>query len=74
MNVLFCGAGDQAAIYGPVLRELSENLNVPFTLFTDPVAIDPAEVDVLVANPNADVPDFGVYRGAKLIQSIWAGM
>ncbi len=74
MNVLFCGAGDQAAIYAPVLRELGDSLNVPFTLFTDPADIASTEVDVLVANPNANVPDFGVYRSVKLIQSIWAGM
>ncbi len=74
MNVLFCGAGDQAGAYGPALKKWSAELGAPFTLFTDPSAIAPDEVDVLIANPNADIADFGVYSGAKLIQSIWAGM
>jgi len=74
MNVLFCGAGDQAGTYGPALKKWSAELGAPFSLFTDPSAIAPDEVDVLIANPNADIADFGVYSGAKLIQSIWAGM
>lgn len=74
MKVLFCGAGDQAATYGPALKKWSVELGAPFDLFTDPAAIPPHEVDVLIANPNADIADFGVYSGAQLIQSIWAGM
>lgn len=74
MKVLFCGAGDQAATYAPALKKWSAELGAPFDLFTDPAAIDPTDVDVLVANPNADIADFSVYSGAKLIQSIWAGM
>lgn len=74
MKVLFCGVGGQADAYGPALRKWSEELGAPFDLYTDASAIAPAEVDVLIANPNADVPDFGVYSSAKLIQSIWAGM
>lgn len=74
MKVLFCGSGDQAATYAPALKRWSVELGAPFDLFTDPSDIAPAEVDVLIANPNARVADFGVYAGARLIQSIWAGM
>lgn len=74
MKVLFCGVGDQADAYGPALTKWSKALDAPFDLYTDPTAIAPEAVDVLVANPNAPVADFGVYRGARLIQSIWAGM
>ena len=74
MNVLFCGPGDQATAYGPALKKWSAELEAPFDLFTNAADITPADVDVLIANPNADVADFGVYSGAKLIQSIWAGM
>lgn len=74
MKVLFCGAGDQAAVYGPALKKWSVDLGAPFDLFTDPSAIAPADVDVLIANPNAPIADFSVYAGASLIQSIWAGM
>ena len=74
MKVLFCGVGDQAAAYAPALKKWSAELGAPFDLFTDAAKIAPAEVDVLIANPNAEVADFGVYSGARLIQSIWAGM
>ncbi len=74
MNVLFCGVGDQAETYGPALKKWSAELSAPFDLFTDPAAIPPDDVDVLIANPNAPIADFSVYEGAKLIQSIWAGM
>lgn len=74
MKVLFCGAGDQSTSYAPALTKWSAELDAPFDLFTDPSAIAPDKVDVLIANPNADIADFGVYSGAKLIQSIWAGM
>lgn len=74
MKVLFCGADDQSVTYGPALKKWGAELGAPFDLFTDPGAIAPGEVDVLIANPNAPIVDFGVYSGAKLIQSIWAGM
>ena len=74
MKVLFCGVGDQAAAYGPALEKFSAELDAPFDLFTDAADIAPEDVDVLIANPNAEVANFGVYSGAKLIQSIWAGM
>ncbi len=74
MKVLFLGVGDQAAAYGPALAKWSAELDAPFELYTDASAISPPEVDVLIANPNADVADFSVYSGAALIQSIWAGM
>ena len=74
MKVLFCGVGDQAAAYAPALKRWSAELDAPFDLFTDPGDIAPGDVDVLIANPNAEVADFGVYAGARLIQSIWAGM
>ncbi len=74
MKVLFCGVGNQAAEYGPALRHWGAELGVPFELFTDPATISPDMVDVLIANPNATVADFSAYSGARLIQSIWAGM
>ena len=74
MKVLFCGVGDQAAAYAPALKRWSAELGAPFDLYTDAADIAPEDVDVLISNPNADVADFGVYSGAQLIQSIWAGM
>ena len=66
MKVLFCGAGDQAAAYAPALKRWSAELDAPFDLFTDPGDIAPGDVDVLIANPNAEVADFGVY--AQVVQ------
>jgi len=74
MKVLFCGVGDQAEAYGPALERWSAELGAPFDLFTNPADIAPDDVDVLIANPNAPIADFSVYDGARLIQSIWAGM
>lgn len=73
-TVLFSGKGNQAIAWGEALQRWSRDLNVPMTLHTNPAEVDPAQVDVVVVNPNGVVSDFSPYQGAKLLQSIWAGV
>ena len=51
MIVLFSGREGQRAPWREALEKWRDALDVPFELFDDPAAVDPARVDVLVANP-----------------------
>lgn len=73
-NVLFSSNAAQTAEWARELAHWRGALGVDFTLHTDPAAVDPAVVDLLVLNPNDGVKDLSPYAGVKAIQSIWAGV
>lgn len=72
--VLFAARADLAQPWAEALSRWREELSVPFTLHTDPEAVDPAEVEVLVTGASGGPADFSPYAGARLIQSFWAGV
>lgn len=74
LNVLFSSRPSQVDDWAPALRRLGEETATPFALHTDPEAIDPGDVDMLVLNPNDGVRDLAPYAGSPVIQSIWAGV
>lgn len=73
-DILFSTRPDQAEVWAPELLRWSAELETPFTLHTDPAAIDPAKVEMLVLNPVQGMKDLAPYAGVKVIQSIWAGV
>ncbi|MFV0476054.1 MAG: 2-hydroxyacid dehydrogenase, partial [Pikeienuella sp.] len=60
--------------WGAELARWREELGVPFTLRLDAAEIDPDAVDMLVLNPVLGAADLAPYRGARVIQSTWAGV
>jgi glyoxylate/hydroxypyruvate reductase A len=74
MQVLFSAHSDEVAEWSPFLIQWRDTLSVPFELHTDPDSLDPADVDVLILNPIDGTRDLAPFAGAKLIQSIWAGV
>ncbi|MEX2520580.1 MAG: glyoxylate/hydroxypyruvate reductase A [Paracoccaceae bacterium] len=73
-DILFSSRPEQAEVWAPELRRWSAELETPFTLHTDPAAVDPAKVEMLVLNPVAGMQDLSAYSGVTAIQSIWAGV
>ncbi|MEM7270017.1 MAG: glyoxylate/hydroxypyruvate reductase A, partial [Pseudomonadota bacterium] len=72
--VLFSGPGEQPDLWREALTRISEELEEEITLHTDPAAVDPAAVEVLIVNPNGPEKDFRRFPNLRLIQSIWAGV
>lgn len=73
-EVLLSTRPAQIEEWGAELTRWGRELNIPFTLRLDPAEISPEKVDMLVLNPAAGVRDLAPYRGAKAIQSTWAGV
>ncbi len=74
MQVLFSAHSDEIAEWTPFLEQFRATLGVPFDLHVSEDSIDAASVDVLILNPVDGTRDLARFQGAKLIQSIWAGV
>ncbi|MEL7464422.1 MAG: glyoxylate/hydroxypyruvate reductase A [Pseudomonadota bacterium] len=74
MKVLFSSDPAQTALWAPELKRRASDEGVAFELFTEDDDVPREEVDVLVLNPITGAKDLKPYAGAKLIQSIWAGV
>ncbi len=73
-EALFSSSPEELETWAPELRRWRDELGVPFTFHTDAAAIPAGKVDVLILNPVEGAKDLSPYRGAKLIQSTWAGV
>ncbi len=73
-HVLFSTSPEQAAAWAPHLTRIGEELSIPFTLHLDAEAVPPEAVEMLVLNPVQGTKDLAPYKGARVIQSIWAGV
>ena len=73
-HVLLSTSPEQAAIWAPYLKRIGEELSIPFTLHVDAEAVAPEAVEMLVLNPVQGTKDLAPYKGARVIQSIWAGV
>ena len=73
-KVLFSAGPDQTEDWTRELEAKRRELGVDFDLYTDPADIPADQVDMLVLNPVTGAKDLAPYAGAKVIQSIWAGV
>lgn len=73
-HVLLSTSPAQAAEWAPHLRRWGETLSVPFTLHVEPGSAPEGGVEMLVLNPVHGAKDLSPWRGARVIQSIWAGV
>lgn len=73
-EALFSSSPAEVETWAPELRRWRDELGAPFRLHLDPGAVAPEAVDVLILNPVQGARDLSPFRGAKLIQSTWAGV
>ncbi|MGB0855238.1 MAG: 2-hydroxyacid dehydrogenase [Pikeienuella sp.] len=72
--VAFCGREGQREQWGEALGKWSRELGIPATVHLDPTTVDPKTVDVVIANPRAEVKDFSIFSNARLFQNMWVGV
>ncbi|MEM8753191.1 MAG: glyoxylate/hydroxypyruvate reductase A [Pseudomonadota bacterium] len=72
IKVHFSSRPEQAAEWSDALKKWRDELSVEFSLLEGEV--DPEEVEALILNPRDGAQDLSAFAGARLIQSIWAGV
>lgn len=72
--VAFCGREGQREAWGVALDKWAAELGVSMTLHLDPTTVAPDTVDVVVANPRAEIKDFSIFTNACLFQNMWVGV